>query len=122
MQFEKGGRDTEGGTELLTRAAPGPVKAHDPVDALFRVHEQLSPPQLGPTLGSRQARANRGPRPLPAVRSDGHGLHLPCHSLGEAMVTLEAAAAEPMTSGPAAGARAPLTADPPPGAGLETAD
>lgn len=55
LKPERAGRDTNRQTEALTRAAPGPVKAHDPVDALFRVHEQLSPPQLGPTLGSREA-------------------------------------------------------------------
>lgn len=42
----------DGETEALTRAAPGPVKAHDPVDALLGVHEQLSPPQLRSTLRS----------------------------------------------------------------------
>lgn len=54
LKTERGVRDTEG-KQVLTSAAPGPVKAHDSVDALFRVHEQLSPPQFGPTLGSRQA-------------------------------------------------------------------
>ena len=52
---QKGWAGDCGETEVLTGAAPRPVKAHDSVDALFRVHEQLSPPQLGPTLGSRQA-------------------------------------------------------------------
>lgn len=79
---EKGGRDTGGKAEDLTRAAPGPMEAHDPVDALLGVHEELSAPQLGPTLGSRQARAHRGPRPLPAVSSDGHRLHFPFYNLG----------------------------------------
>lgn len=51
----RGEAGDRGEIEALTRAAPGPVKAHDPVDALFGVHEQLPPTQLGSTLGGRQA-------------------------------------------------------------------
>ncbi|XP_058141040.1 uncharacterized protein [Dasypus novemcinctus] len=89
-------------TEALTRAAPGPVKAHDPVDALFRVQEQLSPPQFGPTLGSRQAFTRRGPWPVSAVSSEGHRLHCPFHSQAVVVVAAAVAAAR-KTSGPTAG-------------------
>lgn len=60
-------------TEALTRAAPGPVKAHDAVDALLGVHEQLSPPQLRSTLRSGQPRGARWP--VPAVGGYSPGLH-----------------------------------------------
>lgn len=44
----------------LTLARRGPVEAHDAVDPLLRVHQQLPPPQLGSALRGREA--SGGPR------------------------------------------------------------
>lgn len=51
-----------GGGARLTLGG-GPVEAHDAVDALLRVHQELPPPQLGPALRGREPRGDpRGGR------------------------------------------------------------
>lgn len=54
----------------LTLARRRPVEAHDAVDPLLRVHQQLPPPQLGSALGGREAGGDprgRGRRSRPAA-------------------------------------------------------
>lgn len=54
----------------LTLARRGPVEAHDAVDPLLRVHQQLPPPQLGSALRGREASGGprgRGRRSRPAT-------------------------------------------------------
>lgn len=62
------GAPTPHGAAALTLARRGPMEAHDAVDPLLRVHQQLPPPQLRSPLGGREPRGGpRGRRSHPAA-------------------------------------------------------